>query len=144
MEVFVFKLPLVIPAWLLLTHSGFAQGTVVKVVVNPSGEDSGWAVASLISGKIGSTLRHALSNPKDAELGINVICIALDVGRAVACTAASRKDDTLGSGRYSHLLIGPTAHGRLSEWTVRNRLHILGLKPNVAAVRQSIVPYRAW
>jgi hypothetical protein len=42
------------------------------------------------------------------------------------------------------IVIGPTPHSRLSEWTVRNRLHILGLKPDVAPVRQSLVPYRAW
>lgn len=42
------------------------------------------------------------------------------------------------------IVVGPTPHSKLSAWTVRNRIHILGLKPDKVIVRQSLVPYRAW
>jgi hypothetical protein len=73
-------------AFLLCTGSLAAQARVIKVSVTAEDDKTSKDVTEILRGKIGSTLRYALSEPAPALLTVDVVCVSVGTIN-VACTA---------------------------------------------------------
>jgi hypothetical protein len=71
-------------ALLILSAIAFGQGQVVKVNVDSADNEESKSVASILRGKIGSTLRYALTEPTSADVLIQVLCVSGRDGSACA------------------------------------------------------------
>src|SRR5271156_3686297 len=73
-------------AFLLLGSSLAAQGKVLKVYVGAEDNKQSKDVGDILRGKIGSTLRYALSEVGPAVITLDVVCVEITTAN-VACTA---------------------------------------------------------
>jgi hypothetical protein len=72
-------------ALLVLSATAFGQRKTVKVYVLPGENQASKDVASTVSGKIGSTLRYALTTDLvSAEITVEILCLT-PTERGVAC-----------------------------------------------------------
>jgi hypothetical protein len=90
---------------MLLSAVAAAQGTV-KVIVSPQDNKSSKDVADILQGKIGSTLRYALTTDvKEAVILMDVLCVDVTINQ-FACTAPTSYYPAELHGLYGRVLTG--------------------------------------
>ena len=92
--------------FLLLAASLAAQGKVVPVHVEAADNDLSRAVAIELRGKLGSTLRYALTEVKDAVLLLNVVCMPIDDRGHAACASPTDYYSNADSGAHDSVQSG--------------------------------------
>jgi hypothetical protein len=95
-----------------------AQGKVMHVMVDPNPNDASQEVGSLLRGKIGSTLRYALTDVEKADLIISIVCVQLKSSGAVACTNPTNYYPDLDSSLHSDLNEAIVTGDK--EWVAQN------------------------
>lgn len=89
-------------AFLLLGSALAAQGKVLKVYVGSEENKPSKDVGDILRGKIGSTLRYALSELGPAAITIDVVCVEITTAN-VACTAPTSYYPEKGHGLFGTL-----------------------------------------
>jgi hypothetical protein len=107
------RVALCVLAWMLLSVVAAAQGTV-KVIVSPEDNKPSKDVADILQGKIGSTLRYALTTDvKEALILVDVLCVDVTINQ-FACTAPTlyypAKFNGLSGRLLTSLAIGSSAY----------------------------------
>jgi hypothetical protein len=80
-----------------------AQGKVVKVAVDGGSDKPSQEMAELVRGKVGSTLRYALTEIKTANIAIDIVCIDVPALNGIACTAPTQYYPDLKNSLYRSL-----------------------------------------
>jgi hypothetical protein len=94
-----------------------SQARVIHISIANNSDETSKEVSDRLSGKLGSTLRYALTSPETADLLVDIVCVKLNSG-SLACTHPTRyypdPQNTLSETLPAAVIIGD------SEWVAQS------------------------